>query len=105
MDQNSTLSQNTANNSLMYQTYTPIFGNLNFQIQPSQTGEVNYQFSQVPYFSLEGMIYLQQMQGQSSPINTTSGANQGQQNIQGSYGIQDSNGLSRMVMGYSPGGF
>lgn len=104
-DENQYLSQNTPNDSMMYQTFTPTFGNLSFQIMPSQTGEVSNKFGTIPYLSLESLIYAQQVGAQISPINIQSGQNGGQQNIQGSYTIQDANGLTRMVMGYQPSGF
>lgn len=85
--------------------YTSTFGNVNFQVMPSQTGEVSNNFGIVPYVSLESIIYAQQMQAQVSPTNIVSGQNTGQQNIQGSTTIQDSNGLTRMVMGFSPSAF
>jgi len=102
---NNILSQNAANNSLMMQTYTPTFGNLNFQIMPSQTGEVSNTFQTIPYLSLESLIYMQQVGAQVSPINIQAGQSSGQQNIQGSTTITDSNGMTRMVMGYSQNGF
>lgn len=94
----------TASN-LLSQSFMPIFGNMNFQIAPSMTGEVSGSFGTIPYLSLETLIYQQQSTAQTSPVNILSGQNGGQQNIQGSYTIQDSNGLTRMVMGYVPGGF
>lgn len=102
---NQILAQNAANNSLLYQTYTPTFGNLNFQLQPSMTGEVSDTFGTIPYMSLESLIYTQQTGAQVTPSNILGGQTTGQQNIQGSYTIQDSNGLTRMVMGFSPSGF
>lgn len=99
----SNLGQNTT--GAPYEMYTATFGNVNFQIQPSQTGEVSNTFGTVAYVSLESVIYAQQMQAQVSPTNIVSGQNTGTQNIQGSTTIQDSNGLNRMVMGYSQNGF
>lgn len=87
------------------QMYTATFGNVNFIIQPSMTGEVSNTFGTVPYVSLESVIYAQQSEAQTSPVSVMSGQSSGQQNIQGQYTIQDGNGLTRMVMGYSPGGF
>lgn len=103
--QNDTLAQNAALDPSLQAAITPIFGNLAFQIMPSQTGEVSDTFGIVPYVSVEGLVHEAQVGAQTSPSNIMSGQNQGQQNIQGSYTIQDSNGLPRMVMGYSPGGF
>lgn len=85
--------------------YSATFGNVNFAIAPSTTGEVSNTFGTLPYVSLESIIYAQQINAQVSPANIQAGQNSGQQNIQGSYTIQDSNGLTRMVMGYSAGGF
>lgn len=101
--QSSTLAANTTGAQM--EMYTATFGNVNFAIQPSMTGEVSNTFGTVPYISLESVIYAQQNEAQTSPINIQSGQSQGQQNIQGKYTIQDANGLTRMVMGYSPGGF
>lgn len=104
-DSYQTLSQNSPNNSMMYQTYTPTFGNMNFQIMPSQTGKVSNTFGQVPYLSLESLVYMQQMNAQVSPTNITPGQNTGQQNIQGSMTVQDSFGNARLQMGYQQGGY
>jgi hypothetical protein len=105
--QPSSQSQNLAANTTgaAYEMYTSTFGNMNFAIQPSMTGEVSNTFGTVPYVSLESIIYAQQTNAQTSPINIQSGQSQGSQNIQGSTTIQDSNGLTRMVMGYSPSGY
>lgn len=107
MQPSNSQAQNTAANTTgaPYEMYTAAFGNMNFQIQPSMSGEVNDTFGTVPYVSLESIIYAQVNEAQTSPINIQSGQNQGQQNIQGSTTIQDANGLTRMVMGYQPGAF
>jgi hypothetical protein len=99
----SNLASNTT--GAPYEMYTATFGNMNFAIAPSMTGEVSNTFGTVPYVSLESIIYAQSITSQTSPANITAGQNSGQQNIQGSYTITDGNGLPRMVMGYSPGGF
>lgn len=99
----STLAQNTT--GAQVEMYTATFGNMNFMINPSMTGEVSNTFGTVPYVSLESIIYAQQANAQVDPGRIMAGQNSGQQNIQGSYTIQDSNGLTRMVMGYSAGGF
>ena len=101
--QSSNLAANTT--GAMVEMYTATFGNMNFMIQPSQTGEVSNTFGVIPYVSLESVIYAQANGAQMNPTNLLSGQNSGQQNIQGQYTIQDNNGLTRMVMGYSPGGF
>jgi len=101
--QANTLAANTTGAPM--EMYTATFGNMNFQIAPSMSGKVSNTFGTVPYVSLESIIYAQQMQAQMSPTNIVSGQNSGQQKIQGSTTIQDSNGQNRMVMGFSPSGF
>lgn len=104
--QNSQASNLAANTTgAPMEMYTAMFGNVNFQIAPSMTGEVSNTFSTVPYVSLESVIYAQANEAQVYPINIQSGQSQGQQNIQGSTTIQDANGLTRMVMGYNQNGF
>lgn len=88
----SDLAVNMPNASLMYQTFTPTFGNLNFQIMPSQSGEVNNQFGTIPYLSLEALVYNQQIQAQTNQANTTSNSVSGQQNIIGLLTVTDTSG-------------
>jgi len=102
---NQDLAENMPNQSLMYSTFTPTFGNLNFQIIPSQTGEVSNTFGTIPYLSLEALVYNQQISAQNSPSYTLPGQNTGQQNIQGQYTVTDNTGNQRIVMGYSPNAF
>jgi hypothetical protein len=102
--QNDTAS-NVPNNSLMYSSFTPIFGNLNFQLAPSMTGEVNFDFGQVPYLSLEALVYMQQMTASTQPQNIASGQNTGQQNIQGQYTVTDNSGNQRVLIGYGANQF
>jgi hypothetical protein len=97
------LAQNTT--GAPYEMYTATFGNMNFAIAPSMTGEVSNTFGTLAYVSLESIIYAQSITAQTSPASITAGQNSGQQNIQGSYTIQDGQGLTRMVMGFSPDGF
>jgi|SRR5215469_9374530 len=105
MDSSSSLSQNMPNASLMYSTYTPTFGNLLFAIQPSMSGQVSNTFGTFPYLSLESLIYMQQVQAQTSPTTILSGQNTGQQNIQGQYTVTDSTKTQRVLIGYSQNGF
>lgn len=93
------LSQNMPNQSLMYSTYTPIFGNLGFTIAPSQTGPVNYDYGQMPYFSLEGLIYMQQIAAATQPQTIMSGQHQGQQNITGQYTVTGAAGNVQVAIG------
>lgn len=88
----SDIALNMPNASLMYSTYTPTFGNLLFQIMPSPTGEVDDTFGTIPYLSLEGLIYMQQVQAATIPTNTTSGNTTGQQNITGALTVTDASG-------------
>jgi len=97
MDQE--LAQNMPNQSLMYSTFTPTFGNLNFQIQPSQTGEVSNTYGTIPYLSLEALVYQQQIQQQTAPTTILPGQNTGQQNVQGAYTVTDGTGNVRVQIG------
>lgn len=93
------LLDNVPNNSLMYASYTPTFGNMEFTIAPSKTGEVNAGFGVLPYLSLESLVYQQQMQAQVMPTSILPGQNTGQQNVQGQYTVTDSTGNVRIQMG------
>lgn len=105
MTNSSELAANMPNASLMYSTYTPTFGNLSFQIQPSMSGEVSNTFGTIPYLSLESLIYLQQVQSQVTPTSILPGQNTGQQNVQGQYTVTDSTKNQRVLIGYSQNGF
>ncbi|MDE2103439.1 MAG: hypothetical protein KGL39_39725 [Patescibacteria group bacterium] len=93
------LAMNMPNQSLMYSTYTPIFGNLGFNIAPSQTGEVNYGYGTMPYFSLEGLIYMQQVAASTQPQMIMSGQHTGQQNISGQYTVTGAAGNVQVAIG------
>jgi hypothetical protein len=80
------------NNSLMYSSFTPIFGNLNFNIAPSQTGQVNLSNGVMPYLSLEALIYQQQIQSAALPVAPPSGQVNGQQNVNGALTVTDNSG-------------
>lgn len=99
------ISQNAPNQSLMYQMYTPTFGNGAFMIQPPNPGEIADGFPTIPYLSIEALIYQQQASNpMTSPVYLQSGQHIGQQNIAGSLTSQDSLGTSRYSMGFQPGG-
>lgn len=99
MNSPSDIAMNMPNNSLMYSTYTPIFGNLMFQIQPSQTGEVSNTFGTVPYMSLEGLLYMQQISAQTAPTTILPGQNTGQQSVQGTLTTApDASGNTRVAI-------
>ena len=93
------VAANMPNASMMYSTFTPVFGNLGFQIAPSQTGEVNYSFGQIPYFSLEGLIYMQQVAAATQPQSIMPGQHTGQQNITGQYTVTGPAGNQQVAIG------
>lgn len=99
MNSTDDLAMNMPNTSMMYSTFTPIFGNLGFQIAPSQTGEVNYGFGTMPYFSLEGLIYMQQVNSATQPQRILPGQNTGQQNIRGQYTVTGAAGNVQVAIG------
>ena len=100
MEQSSSdLAANMPNTSLMSQTYTPTFGNILFQIQPSMTGEVSDSYGTIPYLSLESLVYMQQMQSQVSPTSVLPGQNTGQQNVTGAYTVTDTANNVRVAIG------
>lgn len=99
MNSPSDLALNMPNASLMYTTMTPTFGNILFQIAPSQTGEVSMSYGQVPYLSLESLIYMQQVQSQTAPQNILPGQNTGQQNVSGQITVTDSSNNVRVAIG------
>lgn len=105
MNSPSDIAMNMPNQSLMYSTFTPTFGNLNFIIQPSMTGEVSNTFGTIPYLSLESLIYMQQVQSATNQANTVSSAVTGQQNVTGSIGVTDSQNNQRVLIGYSASAF
>lgn len=92
---------NTPNLSLMNTMYTTTFGNGGFMITPPSPGEIGQGFPSVPYLALEAIFYQQQASNPaSSPVNTLSGSNTGQQVISGQYTMQDNNGTSRYQQGF-----
>lgn len=93
------LATNMPNASLMYSTFTPTFGNILFQIQPSATGEVSSTFGTIPYLSLESLIYMQQIQAQTAPTTVLPGQNTGQQNVQGQFTVTDNANNVRVSIG------
>jgi hypothetical protein len=97
MNSPSDIAMNMPNASMMYSTFTPTFGNLSFQLAPSQTGEVNLSNGVMPYMSLEGLIYMQQVQAATNQTNTQGSQMTGQQNIQGALTFTDATGNLRMV--------
>lgn len=99
MDTPNNIALNMPNASLMYSTFTPTFGNLMFQIAPSQTGEVNYGFGTIPYLSLEALLYQQQIAAQVDPVRISSGQHGGQQNITGQYTVTGAAGNVQVAIG------
>jgi len=95
------LASNMPNASLMYSTFTPMFGNLMFQLAPSQTGKVNLGFGTMPYMSLEALIYMQQVAAAVQPNNVSPGQSSGQTNLSGSITQSDASGITRYLQGTS----
>jgi hypothetical protein len=93
------IALNMPNASMMYSTFTPTFGNLMFQIAPSQTGEVNFSFGTIPYLSLEALLYQQQIAAQVDPTNISAGQHGGQQNISGQYTVTGAAGNIQVAIG------
>ena len=88
----SDIAMNMPGQALAYAALSPTFGNVYFQIQPSQSGEVNDAFGTIPYFSLEAQIYMQQVQQATNQANITSGQMTGQQNVTGALTVTDRSG-------------
>jgi hypothetical protein len=101
----SNVAANTTNSPYMSMFVNPVFGNMAFQILPSQIGSVNNMYGTIPYLPLESLIQQQQMSAQIDPTKILSGQQQGNQNIQGSLTVQDAFGNARLQMGYQQGGF
>jgi hypothetical protein len=97
----STVYQNAPSMSMMFTMYSNTFGNGSFMMTPPSSGEVGDGFPALSYLSPEAIFYQQQASNRiSSPVNTLSGSNTGQQVINGQYTMQDSNGTSRYQQGY-----
>ena len=97
----SDIAQNAPNMSLAFSTFTPIFGNVNFQIQPASPGLVQAGFPTVPYLSLEALVYQQQsMSTQVASTSISGGGNNGQQVVASNQTTQDSTGTPRSLTGY-----
>lgn len=93
--------QNAPNTSLINIMYTTTFGNGSFVIQPPSPGEIGQGFPSLDYLSLEAILYQQQASNPStSPVNTVSGSNTGEQLISGQYTMQDDTQTSRYMQGY-----
>lgn len=94
----------SSENQMMQAMYTPTFGNGNFEIEAPSKGEVGQGFPKVPYLSIESIFYQQMGSNPlTSPINTLSGTNTGQQVIGGQYTMQDNTQTNRYQMGFQSG--
>lgn len=90
---------NMPNTAMMGMTYSPTFGNMSLAIMPSQTGEVSNTYGTITGTpSLEGLLYMQQIQAQVSPTNVLAGQNTGQQNTQGTITSTDGTGNVRVAI-------
>lgn len=99
MNSPSDIAQNMPNASLMNTMFTTIFGNIGFQLAPSQTGEVNFGFGTVPYMSIESVIYLQQLNSQIDPTSIAPGQTTGQLNVSGQVTVTNSAGQQQVAIG------
>lgn len=96
---------NSANMSLVATMLSPVFGYGGLVIQPPSKGEVGDGMPTIPYLSLEAVFYESTSSNPiTSPTNTLSGANVGQQVIQGQYTSTDGAGTSRFMQGYQSKG-
>lgn len=95
------IALNAPNASLSFQTMTPTFGNIMFQIAPSETGEINYSYGNFPYLSLEALLYQQQSISQVDPTTISPGSHGGQQNITGQYTVTGAAGNVQAAIGQS----
>jgi hypothetical protein len=59
---------------------------------------VNLSNGNVPYVSLEAMVYMQQMQAQTNQVNSQGGAMAGQNNISGAITTKDGTGNIRVAI-------
>lgn len=97
--------QNAPNQSMINIMYSTTFGTGSFMIQPPSPGEVGQGWPSVPYLSVEAIFYQQMATNPlSSPVNTLSGSNVGEQVIQGQYTSTDGSGTSRYLQGYQGAG-
>lgn len=93
------ISLNMPNASLMNMMFSAIFGNIGFQQAPSQTGEINYNYGQTSYFSIEGAIYVGQINSSINPTSILPGSTSGQQNVNGQITVTNSAGLQQVAIG------
>ncbi len=101
----SEVSANVPNASMMMLMYSSTFGNMSFQVTPSNPGEFQEGFETIPYLSLEALLYNGQMSNQMvAPRQIQTGSTAGTQNLQGGTTITDANGNIRVSMG-TTGGF
>lgn len=86
-------------------TATPVFGNMNFNIQaPQSNTDVKPGFPALPYVSLEALLFFQGMSNpSSSPYTLLGGGSSGQQVIQSNQTAKDATGTSRYQIGLSNG--
>ena len=103
MDSTTDLSENMPTMGAMYLTFTSMFGNTAFQIQPSQSGKVSNQFGTIPYFSLEASLYMQQITSPVQPTSMVSGQHTGQQNVSGAYTVTGAAGNVQVSIGNATG--
>lgn len=99
MGTTSEISENMPNASMMNMMWSAIFGNIGFQQAPSQTGEINYSYGQTSYFSIEGAIYVGQINSAVNPTSILPGSTAGQQNVNGQITVTGAAGNQQVAIG------
>ena len=97
----SEISENMPNASMMNMMWSSIFGNIGFQQMPSQTGEVSFAYGQIPYFSVESAIYVNQINSAVNPTNIMPGSQAGQLNTNGQITVTGVAGNQQVAIGNS----
>lgn len=95
----SDLSSNLPAIGAMSLYVTAVFGNTGFMIAPSQTGDINYGYGTMPYYSLEGEITMQQLYAAVQPESVLPGQSQGQQNVSGQITVTGAAGNQQVAIG------
>lgn len=93
------ISMNMPNASLMNMMFSGIFGNIGFQLAPSQTGEINFSYGQTSYFSIEGAIYVNQINSAVNPTSIMPGQQAGQLNTSGQITVTGAAGNQQVAIG------
>lgn len=93
------ISMNMPNASMMNMMWSAIFGNIGFQLAPSQTGEVDFNYGQSSYFSIESAIYVGQINSAVNPTSILPGQQAGQLNTSGQITVTGAAGNQQVAIG------